>query len=641
MSQQLNEIIGLLQSQDPGEQREGAFLARDGQQKEAVPYLVPMLQSSSIGAQEAADMALRKIGGAESVKGLIPLLRSDSAAIRNLAMDILRHIGHQDLESLFELLGDQDPDIRIFAADILGASGSYLAVTPLCELLLKDQEVNVRYQAAVSLGELGRVEAATCLNQAFQDEEWVQYAVVEALSKLRDDSSLQALMQALSNSSELVCSMIVDALGEVGHIKSVPMLLKRMETAPAVLRNKIVKAIIRILGGKGLNFLSPKEKEKLSDYLLVAIEDNDPDVQDASILGLGYVGGSKASKKILQAASRMDPEHEEERLEQAQKALVSIGFNQALVQPLFSENETVSGLAIQALGGIGCKESVHWLIQAFEDKPRDLQREIAKMLYFSAGEESRDFFIKNLKEHRDGDVLKHSLRFLGYKLQDQESLSILLRFLEHPWDDVKETALESVLAIGGDSVREYFYGLFSSQEVIKRLMAVYALGKMGAAENIEYLMQALNDESPEVRKIALEALTYVCPEDENTLSRIVQGLYDEERDVRRSVVELLDTCPHKDTVHYLVQALWDPDEWVKIRAIEALGRKEVYKRIPDMLSMWDRSSKLVKIKIIQALGNIGGHTAFRALLDILDDADPELQDAAEKALDKLQEHRME
>ncbi len=641
MHQDQQEILRLLQSENQADQREGAFLARDIKLAAAVPHLVELLQSRSIGVQEASDMALRKIGGAGSVNALIPLLSSDSPPVRNLAMDILRHIGHQDMDALLGLLKNEDPDLRIFAADILGSTRSYLAVSPLCELLLKDPEVNVRYQAAVSLGDLGRSGATECLNRAFMDEEWVQYAVVEALSKLRDESSVKVLIQALGNSSELVCSMIVDALGEMGNIKSVPMLLKRMEDSPAALRNKIVKAVIKILGGKALTFLSNKEKEKLHEYLLAAVNDDEADIQDAAILGLGYVGQERATRKILERATRMDPEHEEDRLNRAQQSLVSIGCNESLVEGLFSDDETLSLLAVKALGSIGGNEAVTNLMSAFPRKHRDLQREIAWVLHDCAGWEARDFFVQILREHQDGDVLKAGLGFIGNRLQDEDSVFVLMGFLEHPWDDVKETALEAVLSIGGDKVLEHFQNMLTSREIIHRVMAVYAMGKLGAASSLESLSRALGDEAYEVRKIALEALGHICPEDRNVLPLVVQALQDENREVRRGVVELLDECPHPDTHFYLLKALEDPDEWVRVRVIEALGRNRVKEHIPEMLSIWERSSQLVKIKIVEALGSIGGQTAFRSLLDILDYGDPEIQDAAERALDKLQEQGTE
>jgi HEAT repeat protein len=83
-----------------------------------------------------------------------------------MAMEILRGIPGMDQGPVIELLKDPDPDQRIFAADILGRSGAAAAVAPLCRALLHDPESNVRYQAAVSLGEVGDKSAAECLGQA-------------------------------------------------------------------------------------------------------------------------------------------------------------------------------------------------------------------------------------------------------------------------------------------------------------------------------------------------------------------------------------------------------------------------------------------------------------------------------------------
>jgi HEAT repeat protein len=48
---------------------------------------------------------------------------------------------------------------------------------------------------------------------------------------------------------------------------------------------------------------------------------------------------------------------------------------------------------------------------------------------------------------------------------------------------------------------------------------------------------------------------------------------------------------------------------------------------------------LVAMKVVEALGEIGGQTAFRALLDVLNGEDPELQGAAEEAVAKMQQEQ--
>ncbi|MCC8193321.1 MAG: HEAT repeat domain-containing protein, partial [Deltaproteobacteria bacterium] len=307
-------IIDLLQSDESEDIREGAYLAGKEALQEAIPYLVNHIQNPDIGVQEAADRALRRIGGPNVVTGTIPLLRSEDAPVRNIAMDLLREVGAENIEPLFQLLHDNDPDMRIFASDILGSSGSVLAVPPLCAALLRDPEVNVRYQAAVSLGSLGFQEAAPSLNKALEDDEWVQFSVVEALIKLRAESSIGALVKALDTSSDLVASIIIDALGEMGNIKAVPLLLRRLEATTGPLRNKIVTSIVKILGEKSLSLLGAKERENLHDYMLVAIKDEDEDVQDFMVRGLASVGSEKASEAIGALAGQLDPDRDHERI---------------------------------------------------------------------------------------------------------------------------------------------------------------------------------------------------------------------------------------------------------------------------------------------------------------------------------------
>ncbi|MBT8762667.1 HEAT repeat domain-containing protein [Desulfohalobiaceae bacterium Ax17] len=640
MSQQMtkDKVLDLLRSKSCDEQREGAFAARDLNCQEAVPLLITLLQSDNVGVQEAAELALRKIGGRRAVNGLIPLLRSDSASIRNLAMDILRHIGHEDLESLINLLKDPDPDVRIFAADILGTSNSHLVVLPLCEALLRDPEINVRYQAAVSLGNLKIKEAAPCLHQALEeDDEWVQFAVIEALLKIRDDSSIKALIGALDKSSELVGSMIVDALGEMGNIKSVPLLLKKLDSSSTALRNKIIKALVNILGGKSLTFLSEAEREKFNEYLLVALDDDEEEIQDAAISGLSFVGDKRATKKILALAAKLDPDKDHERLMKIIAALEGIGINEELVSGLKSDHDPQVIICIKVLGRIGGKEAARLLMDIFWEKHRDIQRELSLVLMNIAGHEARDFFVHVLEKHTDGDVIKCALKFLGQKLRDEQVVDKLFEFLDHPWDDVKEAALDAILGIGGEKVLAKFKQMFSSPDPMYRLMAVYGFGKLGARECLEELKQALEDEVPDVRKIALEAIASVCEERNGVLEIISDKLYDENREVRLTLVELMGKCSHKESIPYLLEALEDEDDWVKVRALEALGLRKVKEALPPIINLLQSPSELVRIKAIEALGEIGGRAAFRALIDVLDSDNEEVLNAAEMALDKIQE----
>lgn len=637
------DYLSLLKSDDKELVRDSAFRAGEEQCVEAVEVLAELLMTNHLGIQEAADSSLRKIGGKETVRAVLPLLRSDEAPVRNLSMDILREVGNQDMPSLVELIHDEDADIRIFIADILGTTDNLLAVEPLCEALLKDPEVNVRYQAAVSLGELRMEEAAPCLNKAINDEEWVQYSVIEALTKIGHASSVDAMVKALDKASDLVASMIIDALGEMGNVKAVTMLLKRMDGSHTALRNKIVKAVVKILGGKSLTLLSENERERFRQYLIVALEDEDVEIQDAAIQGLAYVGGESASEGILRIAGSLDPDQEHERFSTTVRYLAEIGLTDALKEGVMSEDPQIAGAAVQALsmivpGECGDKHEVcSLLMDAFWKVNLPIQREIVRVAAERADESAKDFFIRILDEHSDGTVLKSAVYLLGEKLQLDGVADRIFPLLDHQYDDVKEAALDACIAIGSPQVRERFRAMFDSEDPMSRLMSVYALGKMGIIDNLDIIREGLRDEIPDIRKVAVESLAIGCGIDEEWKPLILERLNDESKDVRLTVIEILGQCYSEEFSAHLITALDDGDDWVRIRAVDALGEQRSQMAVPRLIEMLQDPNRFVVMKIIEALGNIGGTEAFRALLNLADSDEYELVNAAENAIANIQE----
>ena len=57
----------------------------------------------------------------------------------------------------------------------------------------------------------------------------------------------------------------------------------------------------------------------------------------------------------------------------------------------------------------------------------------------------------------------------------------------------------------------------------------------------------------------------------------------------------------------------------------------------SLIEMLENSNRFVVMKVIEALGSIGGTSAFRALLDITNSDEYELVSAAETAITKIQE----
>lgn len=638
--QQADSVLRQLMSDDSEVIREGAFEAGELRLVSAVDLLAKHIQSDNPGIQEAAEFALRRIRGAAAVVAVAPLLRSDDASARNSAMDILREIGVDDMKTLNNLLHDADADIRIFAADILGTCDSPMAVSLLSETLLHDPEVNVRYQAGVSLGELGFPEAAEALSKALHDEEWVQFAAIEALAKIKADSCAAILVDALPEASELVASTIINALGEMGNVKAVPILLKRLDVTDGPLRNNAVKAVVQILGAPSLGLLAPKDMEKFRSYLLIALKEEDEDILQASLTGLSALGGEEGTRSVLRLAGRLDPEKQHDLLVASLNCLASIGFNPALEEALHASEEQIMHTAVEACGVIGDQQSAAALKSAFGNLDRDMQRAAAHHLARQESSEHVDFFFDLLNRHTDSHVIKDALAYLG-TVRCLKAAPKLLEFLDHQYNDVKEAALEACLALHDPEVNRRLVDLFHCDDPLKRLMAVYSMGKIGIAEYLDDLSEALEDEVPDIRKTALEALGEAYHGQTELLEMISPRLSDENREVRLALVNILDRFSDPETTRLLTEALEDEDDWVRIRAVEALGRRKLPEVVPQLMQMLEASNLLVMLKIIEALGAIGGQAAFRVLLGLTSNDDPDVQQAVSDAITHIREEQGE
>ena len=627
------DILRRLASDDSSEVRQAAFEAGDLGLQSAVAPLVEHFANSSVGVQEAAERALRKIRGAATVQAVVPLLRSESVVVRNIAMDVLREVGSDDMATLTKLLHDDDPDIRIFISDILGSTNSAMALAPLCDVLLHDPEVNVRYQAAVSLGELRNPEAAESLRQAIHDEEWVQYAVMEALAKIKDGSCVDFLIQALDTCSPLVASTVLDALGDINNVKAAPLLLSYLDKTGGPLRTKALKAIIQILGPNSLSLLGAKQLDKLQAYMLAALDDEDEDTVKVVLTGLASTGvNPTATRAVLKLVARTDPDKQQDLWQHEFQCIVGIGYNEALEKALLDDNELVRHMVVDACGHIPGRAGKYALKRHFDNLHAEDRQHAMELLAQCGDDRDIPFFSNHLCSTEDPLVLRPALLFLGNNMRHVESAPRMLELLSHPSEIVKEAALGACLALEDEDTVKAIVARAADEDPVMRKMAVYTMGAVNPEVFAENLAQAVQDPSPEVRKVALEAVGFGWPHSPEKLSVLEYCLKDDNREVRLIAVEQLGNYVDENVVPLLLEALNDPDDWVRVRAVEALGQNRVTEAAPVLVSLMERVGLLVQLKIAEALGHIGGDVAFRALLGFMSYDSPEVQAAAAEAV---------
>ncbi len=182
------ELAAALEGADAGGRREAA---RDIVRcPHAAKALVSRLKREEDAAvREAILNSLVRLSDPSAVSGLADCLRSEDAALRNRVIEALKHMNGEVVPVLRSLLADPDPDVRIFAVNILDSERHPEAETWLIEVIERDAHVNVCSTAVDLLCEVGTeaaIDPLVRLKARFQSEPYIQFAADLALQRIRE-----------------------------------------------------------------------------------------------------------------------------------------------------------------------------------------------------------------------------------------------------------------------------------------------------------------------------------------------------------------------------------------------------------------------------------------------------------------------
>jgi len=125
-----------------------------------------------------------------AVTGLVECLRSENASLRNEAIEAMKQLPDEVSIIMRGLLLDADPDVRIFAVNILESLRHPDVESWLITVIEQDPLLNVCATAVDLLGEVGTAaarEPLKRLNQRFPGEPYIQFATDLALKRINSD----------------------------------------------------------------------------------------------------------------------------------------------------------------------------------------------------------------------------------------------------------------------------------------------------------------------------------------------------------------------------------------------------------------------------------------------------------------------
>jgi len=436
----ISSLIKNLGHPDAARRRAAAEALAEGDERAVYP-LIKALRDDNYGVQDAAINSLMQIKEEITAYMVLPLLREE-AFLRNTALMILREMGQIAVPLLPVLLKDKDDDIRKFALDIIHDVQYCGYPEKLIEMLTGDPNPNVRASAAKTLGTLNHREAVPHLVAALNDEEWVRFSVLEALTLLRDENSVDSILTLMTNPSEAIRLATIEVLGKIGSPKAHSRLLEHFSKSEGFERKTTLISLVQLE--------TIPSSPGIFDDLVAMLRDGDWDDKFIAIKGLLILGEERAVYHIIDVAGSIDfssPDREE-KVEAIRQAVISFGCNDALLKIIEDDGMKYRGksLAVEIVGDLKCTSAVPSLIKLIKSEYRDLRRSSAQSLGQIDNEDAREHLIEAIRDH-DSHVRKSSVIALG-KLCKMSAFEPLVRLLhKEVYSDVIEEIINALLNI--------------------------------------------------------------------------------------------------------------------------------------------------------------------------------------------------
>ncbi len=147
-------------------------------------------QETNTSVREAIFTSLTLIGDGVAVDGLVGCLSSEDTVLRNEAIEALKQLPDEIAPMMQQLLLADEPDLRIFAVNVLESLRHPKVEQWLIDVIENDSHVNVCATAVDLLGEVGSSAARPALEGLrvrFANEPYICFAADLALKRLGEE----------------------------------------------------------------------------------------------------------------------------------------------------------------------------------------------------------------------------------------------------------------------------------------------------------------------------------------------------------------------------------------------------------------------------------------------------------------------
>ena len=396
---------------------------------------------------------------------------------------------------------------------------------------------------------------------------------------------------------------------------------------PSVLRD----AVGLLTGVKDARVLYP---------LIKALQVDDPGIQQAAIDALIAFEDEAAVYHILPLLS--DSRVYVRNI--AREILDKIGgYGIGLFQPYIKDkDEDVRKMIADILGSIHGPEPKKMLIEMLKDSCNNVRSSAAEGLGRVGDSSAVEALIDLLNDEEW--VALFAAGALG-RIRDRRAIPPLMRLVNSGKTELQITAIEAIAQVGGEEAVDSLMEAIDSADpaavgtAVKGIVRLThgnigeAINRFGAGRLFNDLFDAMNDldiEEAEVKMDFIQAFSVLSTRGSSgCILRLISSVAIDNPDILQAAMDALESLDEEDT---LIEALGGESNSALLMAIRVLGLLGSVKAVPNLMNLFDRANRDIRVEVVLALGRIGGKDSSGFLMNMLSFEEGHIRAASARAL---------
>jgi len=598
--------------------------------KRKITRLIKALKEGDSFDKEKAIETLVTFPDKTVIEQVIPLLDSSVTQARMSAWEVLKKVGHHNIEAVAALLDHESEDIRVYAAEILGA----LKVKSTLPQLIKkihDESPNVRNIVCIALGGFNDEAAVDALLEALHDDDWIVFSAIEALGKTGNERAVKPLLAVFKGGSEEVSLAACEGLMGFNDEKiknEIFDILKKWEPEK---RSVFIDIILNKVDDETFENMKGRMGEEVFEHLFNSVRNNTR--KPVSLVRLlAHFRRTETCDVILDVLNSVNPDDEE----YAEVLNIFADLSDVWKDRIacyVEQNEGYAMPVIESCKIAGVKIAEALLLKIFFATSMEVKRKIIKNLPVLLEGGGLSLIKEAVKDH-DGHVRADALTVIGAMslmvMKDEVVAAAQKDFL-----DVRIHALKALMRLdfenGLELVRTF---VNNGSDDDKRLYL--AVAKLGDADNnFSFAVKLLSDKDDKIRRAAIGVIGHFL-DDERYMAILVKMLTDE--NIPHEVLKVIrerKLIIFKDRLQEIFQDT-DKELWTRYYALSALSTFEDASLFDTFVNGLKDDNNIIKIACIKALADLNDARALEHVYPFAQSDDDDVKSTAEFVIGRLE-----